>query len=267
MSTRMLMVALAAAAQATPGQARLIVFDLDAAGDVDPKMAAALSEAITERVAGTRTFEVMGSKDIATLMGAERQRQLSGCSDASTTCMEELTGALGSRFVLRGTLARLGDAFQLTLQTMDTVKGQPLGRATRIAKSLEALQAMLPWVVSEATATPPPPQPSRIVPYTMMGGGGVLLAAGGMLALLGYTNDTQLRAELDARAPGTFDRFEDYRARTDAAVNQERLGGALALVGVGLVATGLWLNPKDPGAGGVALVPTTNGAALVGVFR
>ena len=61
------------------------------------------------------------------------------------------------RFVLSGALSRLESSFQLSLQLLDTVKGQPLGRSVRIAPDLEVLRAQVPYAAAEATGSPLPP--------------------------------------------------------------------------------------------------------------
>ena len=131
---------------------RLVVLELAAGKDVDAATVSAVGDAITSLIAARGLFEVTSSQDVKTLLGVERQRQLLGCTESS--CMAELTGALGARFVLSGTLGLLGDTWQLTLTTLDSARAQPIGRTTRLAPNLKALTALLPWAVAEATATP-----------------------------------------------------------------------------------------------------------------
>jgi hypothetical protein len=56
-------------------------------------------ESVTERLATTLeargVYEVISSKDVQTLLGLERQKQLLGCGE--TACYAELTGAMGAR--------------------------------------------------------------------------------------------------------------------------------------------------------------------------
>ena len=63
---------------------------------------------ITSEVQRRGFFQVISQQDIATMLGLERQKQLMGCADDSTSCLAELSGALGARFVMSGTLTRLG---------------------------------------------------------------------------------------------------------------------------------------------------------------
>ncbi len=116
---------------------KLVVLDLTPGGGADPQVVAAFTEALTATISKAGYFDVASSRDVAQLLGVERQKQLLGCSDGS--CMAELSGAIGARFILSGSLVKLGDSWQLTMTTLDTERSQPVGRAVRIASQLTAL--------------------------------------------------------------------------------------------------------------------------------
>ena len=266
----LLLVALAAA-PAPPvavQKPRLAVLDLVAGSGVETNVTQPLSEALTAEVQRRGFFDVVSQRDINTMLGLERQKQMMGCSDDSSSCLTELSGALGARFVLSGSIARLGSAYQLTLTTLDTQKAQPLGRATRLAKDLAALQMTLPYALAEATATPLPEPPSRVLPFTLIGvgaAGAVFGLAWGAVAL-GQQN--QLQGELDAGATraGVLQSKASYQARRSAIVTNEIVALAALVAGAALVITGALLMPGEGAPTSVALIPTTSGAALVGVF-
>src|SRR5690348_2331301 len=72
---------------------KLVVLDLTVAGGVEPSVAGALTEAITNQVSATGFFQVVSAKDIQTLLGIERQKQMVGCTSEGS-CLTELAGAL-----------------------------------------------------------------------------------------------------------------------------------------------------------------------------
>jgi TolB-like protein len=262
--THAVLLALLLAAQDRP---KLVVLDLTPAGGVEPAVTGALTEALTNEVAAKKLFEVVSSKDINTLMGVERQKAMMGCSEDQSACLAELSGALGAKFVMSGTVAKLGDAYQLTLQTLDSGKAQPIGRSTKIAPDLAALQYTLPYAVAEATGTPMPAPPSRLLPYSLMGVGGGAIVVGGIFGLGAITREGELNGELSSGVAGTLARLSDYQARADAARRDKTISLAVMAVGVGLVASGLYLNPRsDAGGVAVALVPQRRGLSLVGVL-
>src|ERR1035437_4610302 len=84
---------------------KLMVLELTTPA-ADSQAASALTDAVATEVAARGFFEVVSAKDMQTLQGIERQRQLVGCADESR-CLMELAGALGARFVISGQLGRL----------------------------------------------------------------------------------------------------------------------------------------------------------------
>lgn len=58
--------------------------------------AAAFSEMLVGAIDEPHLFHVISAKDIATMIGIERQRQLSGCSDEASSCAAEIAGAVGA---------------------------------------------------------------------------------------------------------------------------------------------------------------------------
>lgn len=256
--------ALALTLTAEPGaeKPKLLVTALTPAGGVTPEVAGAITEAITTEVAQRGFFQPMSAQDIQTILGSERQRQLMGCSEDSGSCLSELAGAMGARFVVSGTLAKLGGSYQLTLQTLDTARAQPLGRSTRIARDLEQLRDFLPVDVATATATALPEPPSRLVQYSLMGAGGVVALVGALATFDSVTREGAVSREL---AGGLNLRPVDYYRTQNSEIALERgLGIAAIAAGGALIGAGIWLLPSSSSS--MALVPSPHGVALVGVF-
>ncbi|MBL8956471.1 MAG: hypothetical protein JNK82_37195 [Myxococcaceae bacterium] len=57
-------------------------------------------------------------KDMAAALGIEKQKQLLGCADESSSCMAELAGALGADGFVTGQIARVGQSFQLNVKIL-----------------------------------------------------------------------------------------------------------------------------------------------------
>ncbi|MHB8873479.1 MAG: hypothetical protein ACYC8T_07300 [Myxococcaceae bacterium] len=251
---------------------KLIVLDLSAAG-VDPRVGSALSEAVTAEAASRGIFQVVSSQDVQTLLGVERQKQMMGCGEGgSSSCLAELGGALGARFVMSGSVARLGPSFQLSLQTLDTKTLQPLGRSSRIAKDLAELREQIPWAVAEATGTPLPPPPSKLLPYSLIGGGGLLLVSGGIAGFNALTSEEVVSAELEhgRSNPAALRPAAEYETQEGIITRQKNQALVALTAGAALVGLGLYLMPPDvpPPPRGVSavLVPSGNGVAVVGGF-
>jgi hypothetical protein len=260
---------LAAPGAENKSRPKLAVMELTVAGGLEPSVSGPMTEAIATEIASTGFFEVLSSRDVQTLLGAERQRQLLGCSEEGS-CLTELAGALGARFVLSGSLAKLGDTYQLTLQTLDSKKAQPVGRSTRLAKDLETLHKQLPWAVAEATATPPPPPPSHLLSYALIGAGAAAIVGGAVLGLAANSESAGIQSQFNETDtnPSLHLTYPASKYQSDVSRLQVESVGAIAAVAVGAVAigVGLYLNPSDAGSTRVALIPTASGVALAGAW-
>jgi TolB-like protein len=253
---------------AVVGRPRLIVLGLTAAGGVDAALADSFTETLAAEISRTQLFEVTSQKDIATALGIERQKQLLGCSTEASTCMTELADAFGARFVLTGSITKLGDVYQLNLQTQDTSKTQTLGRATRLANDLVSLRNVLPFAIAEATATPPPEPPSKVLPVVLMGTGAAAVVTAGVLFLSSFSREQAAISELALAKsqPQLQLKPASYYAAEAAAVSQLRLiGGIVGGVGAALIVAGIVVYPRESMVR-VAVVPTVGGAAVVGSF-
>lgn len=254
---------------------RLLVTDLAAQG-VSAEEAAAFTEALVQEFTARGLFDVRSSRDVAAFVSAERQRQMLGaCLDgrgaADERCAGELGDTLGARYVLTGTLSRVGSAHELSLQVLDTVRGRLVARSTRLARDVTTLRLLLPWAAAEASGSPLPPPKSRVLPYSLMAGGGAAFVAGGFWGLQALSRQRVLNDELcpgDAGAcEGTGLRpLAEYRAENDRIGRDKTVALGLMAVGAGLAAAGVWLLPPPEGGPRVALVPTSRGLGLAGVF-
>jgi TolB-like protein len=96
---------------------------------------------IASRLAESPKLKVLTQRDIETMLSTERQRQLLGSGSCATKgpCLEELSNAIGARFVVVGRLDRFGDKYLLTVSLLDTFSGRSLARPRAEAPSTEDL--------------------------------------------------------------------------------------------------------------------------------
>ncbi len=252
---------------------KLLVADLAAQG-VPPAEAEAMTDAVVTSLQDRGLFVVLSSKDVQTILGAERRRQLTGaCAGRKTDCAADLGSALGARFVLTGSLSQLGSTYQLSLQTLDTIKSERLGQTSRLARDLTTLRLGLPYAVAEATGSPLPPPPSRVWQYTVIAAGGAAVIAGGVLGMLALSRERVLNDELCPGGAvanvcgGVNLRARSYYQTENAGIGRDKtLALALMAAGAGLVAAGIVFMPPPEGGPRVALVPHGAGIAVAGEF-
>ncbi|MFO0594912.1 MAG: hypothetical protein U0228_06400 [Myxococcaceae bacterium] len=255
---------------------RLVVTDF-AAQKALPEEAQAIGDAVVTYLAARGLFEVVGPRDIQTILGVERQRQLLGaCASDTLACSADVVKLISARFVLSGQLAKVGSAYQLTLQLIDTEKSQTASRSSKLAGTLEDLRALVPYAASEATGSPLPPPPSRALPITLLAVGGVTLLSGGGVEVLALSKESQLNDELCPGGPQPDGRCSgiNLRPRTFYVQQQQQLT-VQKIVGIGvmaagalLVGLGVWLMPPEDARARISLrlVPTPTGLALAGGF-
>ncbi|MFN0063763.1 MAG: hypothetical protein ACKVPX_14755 [Myxococcaceae bacterium] len=256
----------------TEAQAKLLVADLAAQGVADAE-AAAMTDAVVTTLQERGMFRVLSSKDVQTILGAERRRQLGGGCAPGKDCAADLGTALGARFVLTGALAQIGGTYQLTLQVVDTVRSERLGQSSRLAKELTTLRLLMPYAVAEATGSPLPPPPSRVWQYTAISAGAGAVVAGGVLGMLALTRQRVLNDELcpsgvvSGACSGVNLRPLSYYQGEQSGIGRDKtIALAMMAAGAGLVAVGLIFMPPPEGGPRVALSVTGQGAAVAGEF-
>jgi hypothetical protein len=64
------------------------------------------------------SVRVSTPKDMADLLGVEKQKQLLGCSETASSCMAELAGALGADGLITGQVAKVGKSYQVNVKVL-----------------------------------------------------------------------------------------------------------------------------------------------------
>ncbi len=255
-----------------PGKPTLLVSDLEAQ-DVTPAQAAAVTDALTQALTQRGPFQVRSAADVRALLSSDRQAQLLGCAPGES-CGVDLSELSGARFVLSGSLSRLGQTYQLSLQMLDTRKNQAVARSTRLAASLATLIELAPYVAAEATGSPLPPPRSRVLPYSLLAAGGATVVGGGVVGLFALNRQSIVNEELcpggpdslgDCRGQGLKSQ-ESYREQNRAIGRDKNVSVGLLLGGAALLGAGFLLLPPNESPASLALVPTGSGLAFAGVL-
>jgi hypothetical protein len=72
-----------------------------------------------------RGLKVLSARDIESVLGLERQKELLGCA-AQSSCIAELAGALGVDGLLIGDLGKIGTDFAVNLRVLNALDGTTL---------------------------------------------------------------------------------------------------------------------------------------------
>jgi hypothetical protein len=216
----------AAETRSAPTKLALIGFS---GADLSAELRSSFAETFALRLteAGMR---VTTPKDVAGILGVERQKQLLGCAEESTACMAELAGALAVDGVITGDVSRIGKVLQLTIKVVAPSDGRVLfTHIERLPDEEAVLQSLdaAARAAAERLAGPSAKRSLRSLPLVTAAVG--LVAAGAGAALWGI-------------AVGQFERLNDpiqWGALTPAEAQSIRTGGpTLQGAGIALVAVG-----------------------------
>lgn len=257
-----LLVALTLSASERP---RLVVQDFVAKDAADAAVVQAITSRVARELVRRGVHDVVTSEDVRTILGLERQRQLLGCSEESSSCVLELAGALGAAFLTTGTLTHVGSALQLSLQTVDGASGRAVGRAVRVGRTVDELLQGFDAVVAEAAGLPPPVAPSRVAPAVLLGVGAAAAVTGAVFLVQSGFLERELVTELSLaeKNPAVLRPVGAYDAAQANVVTQRALGLSLGISGLLAAAAGaLWLGLSG-GGGGVAGWLTSSSAGVV----
>ena len=100
---------------------RVLFLDLTAAL-VKPEEAKILTDMVSAELGQYDEYEAITSTDLRQMAALEAEKQSVGCSDSS--CLAELAGAMGARYVIFGSVGKLGEKFILTLNLFDSVEAK-----------------------------------------------------------------------------------------------------------------------------------------------
>jgi len=123
----------------------LAVMEFASKGGVSQKQMDALSDLLANEIRQLGNFRVIGKEDIRAALDIESQKNLVGCSDAS--CVAEIGGALGVRWVVVGNVSQFGETYLLNLKLMDVAK---IRVAKGLSKKVEGGEAKLIDALSQA---------------------------------------------------------------------------------------------------------------------
>ncbi|HOX46715.1 MAG TPA: CsgG/HfaB family protein [Myxococcota bacterium] len=244
--------------QEKPGVA---VMEFASNGGVTQQQMDSLADLLANHIRSLGRFRVMGKSDVRAVLSFQEQKARIGCDDDS--CLAELGGALGVRWIVAGNISQFGNAYLLNLKLLDVKTVQVVqGLSKKITGGEEALidtlekssQDLFAGLTETGTTEVAPekpvareqaPPPARsdlgvwghVTTWTGVG----LLVLGGVSTYLAWDagqdwEDTGLEsgARLDARAT----------SRTWAGVMWAGYGAGAALVLTGVL---LWtLGPEEP---------------------
>ncbi|MDF1561899.1 MAG: hypothetical protein P1V51_02575 [Deltaproteobacteria bacterium] len=140
------------------------VMDFVSKGGLPQERVEALADLAADAIRGQGDYQVITTQDIRSALQLEEQKQLLGCFDES--CMAQIGGALGVRWIVTGNLSAFGEAFLLNVKLFDSEELRVVASASRTVEGGEArLLAVIPEAIEEILgAARPALHPPRETP-------------------------------------------------------------------------------------------------------
>ncbi|MEE8410162.1 MAG: hypothetical protein V3T05_11190 [Myxococcota bacterium] len=154
MSAALVLATIALAGAPGVEEVRIAVPDMTLSG-VDENLGRILTEIVTTEMSNLEGVSVIGSSDIATMLGFEQQKLLLSCSD-DVSCIAEIGGALGVDLLLVSDLGLVGKTYVINLKLIDTTEVKVLKRVYKVVPGepdalIEAVRDLLPEVLAVVT--------------------------------------------------------------------------------------------------------------------
>jgi TolB-like protein len=129
-----------------PHELRVLVLNLQNAG-ADENDVKIINELVANAFHREERLNVLTSNDLAQAMDLEAQKQAMDCDQSS--CLAEIAGALGAKYVVHGTAGKLGASFILSLSVYDSEKAKSAGRRDIRATTMDVMPDQIDKTVAE----------------------------------------------------------------------------------------------------------------------
>lgn len=185
-----------------------------------------LGEVIASDIARSDKYELITASDINTLLSAERQKQLLGCSE-DESCMAEIGSALGVDLMLDVSVGAVGNLRVLAMRLISTRQAAALRRESETVPGDAELVGAGHRLTAKLFDLPPPPtRRERMLPGFLVLGGAGALTLGGVAMGISASGDYQ-----SFRSDPFNDPLGD-RAKAKAFIADGLYLGALVTAGV-----------------------------------
>lgn len=250
---------------AAPAQ-QTIAFPEWTAIDVKPALATFFADQVAESMRKDGLV-VITSAEIVSLLGQQRQAQLTGCNEGSESCLAELSQALGAELTLVGSVARLDESFEVRLKVVRANSAKVIAETTVSAKGQTALLPELSAaghrLAQQLHPDAAPKSGSKTLAWLTAGAGLVVAGTGAGLLVAANAQYSDLSRYLTMNAVNAT-------AREMATRGNDLQTGGWICVGVGAAAlvTGIVMLflPSSPAAPVASFGPHGATFGLAGAF-
>jgi TolB-like protein len=246
---------------------RVVVLDVTSFDATTARRASELAELALTELSRSGRLEVIGTSDVTTMLGLERQKTLLGCTQ-ERSCMAEIGAALGAPYLVAGSVGSSGSLLRVDLKLIEVSSSKVIAREGQVIENerdwytlTAAMFARLEAAVPGLDAAIVKPTAGRAAwPFVVAGAGALVGLGGGALMVVGAAQATDALEQ--GRAGAVI--ASDVSTRYDAASTLHTVGVGLLIGGAAVAATGVVLAfvTGEPKPAPVSLAPVAGGAQL-----
>ncbi len=159
---------------------------------VDVEVRRAIASTLTVALGTTGRFAALSSSELAQLADLEADKQAAGCD--SSSCLGEIAGALGARYVVFGDATQLGALLVVNLSLFDVERATSVQRTSFEVRDQTELPARARQAAAALAGTGGASAPAAgvpLVPLTLVVTGGAVALAGLGFDLLSPTSNNR----------------------------------------------------------------------------
>lgn len=237
----MLLAWLALITSATSEPTKVVVLGVRSFDQSTQGRAAELEQLTLTELTKAGGLQLVGQSDLMTMLSAERQRQLLGCAD-DTSCMTEITSALGAPYLIEGTVGRVGTQLRVDLKLVQVDGSRVIHRGGEVLQDERDWYAVVTRMLRALSSAIPraPVSAGAVLPWVLAGLGAGAGVTGGLLMFFGASDATTALAS--RTSPGVL--VSDVSTRYDQAAVVHRAGLITLIAGSLITVSGLlwaWL--------------------------
>ena len=124
---------------------KILFLDLSATL-IEEEVAKIITNMVSAQLGRYKTYDVITALDLRQLAELEVDKQKAGCSD-NESCLSELAGAMGARYVVYGDVGKLGTKVIVALNLFDSEEARAVDREVLTANSLGDVPDNLPMAI------------------------------------------------------------------------------------------------------------------------
>ncbi|MBU1641353.1 MAG: formylglycine-generating enzyme family protein [Proteobacteria bacterium] len=133
------------------GREKLAVMDLEATYGISEDLSYALSDFLRGEIFAQGEYEVVSKADLDALARRKSLQQQAGADCTDTGCLAELGKALGTKYMVYGSISKAGTLYIISLSLLDTV-GENAGVLNRINERCTCSEEKLFDTMQQAAA-------------------------------------------------------------------------------------------------------------------